>query len=195
MQREVIMVIKQLSDYDCKAKLREFIEDLFSTWKQESSFSKENICCPQRPINQIMEKVDTVDGNMSEFIVAFDEEAGSIYGMLYITFDSNKSAHISLVNVSPKYRRMKVGFSLLSYSTILSVKKGIDSIMLETWNGNDRAIALFEKFGFIKTSANEKTIELKTNLPRILQEAYPNPESLSLDYSILNEDVLKSILS
>lgn len=185
------MVIKQLSDCDCKAKLREFIEDLFSTWKQESSFSKENICCPQRPINEIMGKVDKVDGNMSEFIVAFDEETGSIFGMLHITFDSNKSAHISLVNVSPKYRRIKVGFSLLSYSMVLSVKKGIDYIMLETWNGNNRAISLFEKFGFVKTSANENTIELKTNLPSILKEAYPNTDTL--DYSILNNDVLKSI--
>ena len=195
MQREVNMVIKQLSGYDCKANLRQFIENLFSTWKNESSFSKENICCPQRPINEIMEKVDTVDGNMSEFIVAIDEKTGSICGMLYIKFDANKSAHISLVNVSPEYRRMKVGFSLLSYSMILSVKKGIDSIMLETWNGNNRAIALFEKFGFSKTSANEKVIELKTNLPRILKETYPNEESLSLEYSIINNDVLKSILS
>ncbi len=189
------MVIKQLSSSDCNAKLRGFIEDLFGTWKNESSFSKENICCPQRPINEIMEKVDTVDGNMSEFIIAIDEKTESICGMLYIKFDTNKSAHISLVNVSPEYRRMKVGFSLLSYSMILSVKKGIDSIMLETWNGNDKAIALFKKFGFSETSSNEKTIDLKTNLPRILREAYPNEESLSLDYSILNNDVLKSILS
>lgn len=189
------MVIKQLSSYDCKAQLRGFIEDLFSTWKNESSFSKENICCPQRPINEIMEKVDTVDGNISEFIIAIDEKTESICGMLYIKFDVNKSAHISLVNVSPEYRRMKVGFSLLSYSMILSVKKGTDSIMLETWNGNDRAIALFEKFGFIKTSANEKTIDLKTNLPKILKEKYPNAECLPLDYSFLNNEVLKSILS
>ncbi|TYQ17915.1 UNVERIFIED_CONTAM: Acetyltransferases [Acetivibrio alkalicellulosi] len=189
------MVIRHLSNYNCKVKLREFIEDLFSTWKHESSFSKENICCPQRPINEIMEKVDTVDGNMSDFIVAFDEKTESICGMLYITFDSNKLAYISLVNVSPKYRRMKAGFSLLSYSMILSAKRGIEGIMLDTWNGNDRAIALFEKFGFIKTSANDKIIEFKTNLPRFLQEAYPNLESLSLDHSILNNDVLKSILS
>ncbi len=185
------MVIKQLSDYDCKAKLREFIEDLFSTWKQESSFSKDNICCPQRPINEIMGKVDKVDGNMSDFIVAFDEKTERIFGILHITFDSNKSAHISLVNVNPEYRRIKVGFSLLSYSMILSVKKGIDYIMLETWNGNNRAIALFEKFGFVKTSISEKAIELKTNLPSILKEKYHDTESL--DYSILNNDVLKSI--
>ncbi|HOA81137.1 MULTISPECIES: GNAT family N-acetyltransferase [Acetivibrio] len=189
------MVIKQLSDYGCEVKLREFIEDLFNNWKQESSFSQENICCPQRPINEIMEKVEAVDGNASEFIIAFDEKTESICGMLYITFNSDNSAHISLVNVSPKYRRMRVGFSLLSYSMILSAKKGIDCAMLETWNGNHRAIALFEKFGFTKTSADEKTIELKTNLPKILQQAFPDLKSLSLDYSILNDEVLQKILS
>lgn len=189
------MIIKQLSGYDGIAGLRKFIEDLFNTWKQESSFSNENICCPQRPINEIMEKVNTADGNMSEFIVSVDEKTESICGMLYITFNSNRSAHISLVNVSPECRRMGVGFSLLSYAIILSVKKGMNCIMLETWNGNDRAIGLFKKFGFQEISADEKTIELKSNLPGIIREKYADSESLSLDTPILNNDILQLALS
>ncbi|MCL2151412.1 MAG: GNAT family N-acetyltransferase [Oscillospiraceae bacterium] len=176
------MIIKQLSTCDCKAELSEFVKGLFDIWKQDSSFSKDNCCCSQRSINEVMEKIDTVDGKTSEFLVAFSEITDSVCGMLYFSSNSNKAAHISLVNVDPKHRRMRVGFSLLSYCMVLFAKKGIDCAVLETWDDNISAITFFEEFGFTKTLAYGRTIELKSNFPAVLQEKYPNLESLSLDH-------------
>ena len=164
------MIIRQFSAYCCKAELMVFIEDLFSNWKHESSFSNENSCCPERHMNELIEKIQSADGDASDFMIAFDAQTEMICGILYIAFDSNKSAHIQFVNVSPDFRRRNVGFSLLKESMFLSINKGIDNITLETWKENNRAIALFEKFGFVKFFEDKRTVRLKADVKAVCNQ-------------------------
>lgn len=88
-----------------------------------------------------------LDNKMSEYIVAIDEETGSVVGYagVWLMYDC---ADITNIAVSPKIRRCGLGEKLLALLVDISRERGMRSITLEVRISNAPAISLYKKCGF-----------------------------------------------
>ncbi len=84
---------------------------------------------------------------ISEYIVAIDEETGSVAGYAGVWFMYD-CADITNIAVSPEMRRGGLGEKLLTLLADISREKGMRSITLEVRVSNTPAIALYKKCGF-----------------------------------------------
>lgn len=89
------------------------------------------------------------------YFVATDRETNKVAGYIgmYVSLDTG---NINNVGVLPEYRRMGIGYGLLSELIRYSGKCGITLLTLEVRESNLAAIALYEKFGF-------KTVGIRKN--------------------------------
>ena len=96
-----------------------------------------------------------LDNNISEYIVAIDEETGRVagYGGVWFMYDC---ADITNIAVSPEMRRCGLGEKLLTLLTDISREKGMRSITLEVKVSNAPAIALYKKCGFEECGLRKK---------------------------------------
>lgn len=81
------------------------------------------------------------------FVVA--EEDGTVMGYAGLCFVLDEGDVVNVATL-PEYRRRGVGAALVSDIIEFAKKKGIKSLMLEVRESNAGAIALYEKFGFVK---------------------------------------------
>ena len=75
----------------------------------------------------------------------------------YMNNMDHKLAYITHIAVNPKYIRKGLGSRILVETENIAVRKGFDSIMLETDCNNHRAIEFYKKNGFekVKETANK----------------------------------------
>ena len=81
------------------------------------------------------------------FIVA--EENGEIIGQAGL-IQSLDEADLTNVAVATAYRNQKIASQMLEYLLQLGFAKGIRAFTLEVRESNTAALALYEKFGFVK---------------------------------------------
>ena len=87
------------------------------------------------------------------FIVAeCDGTLAGYAGMCYVLDE----ADIANVATLPEYRRKGVATALITALLDFAREKKIASLMLEVRASNDGAIALYEKFGFVKVAVRKK---------------------------------------
>ncbi len=107
----------------------------------------ENICFPDDPWGRISFETE-VDNPLSLFIVAKDEDNAEIvgYGGVRFMYDIGDITNIA---VSPKYRREGIGERILEIITQACIERGMVAMNLEVREGNEPAIKLYEKMGYI----------------------------------------------
>lgn len=107
----------------------------------------ENICFPDDPWGRISFETE-VDNPLSLFIVAKDEESDEIvgYGGVRFMYDIGDITNIA---VSPQYRREGIGERILEIITQACIERGMVAMNLEVREGNEPAIKLYEKMGYI----------------------------------------------
>ena len=88
------------------------------------------------------------------YFVAKDSETNKVAGYIgmYVSLDTG---NINNVGVLSEYRRMGIGYGLISELVRHSVKCGITLLTLEVRESNLSAILLYEKFGFEKVGVRK----------------------------------------
>lgn len=96
-----------------------------------------------------------LNNNISEYIVAIDEETGTVagYGGVWFMYDC---ADITNIAVAPKMRRGGLGEKILTLLTDISKERGMMSITLEVRASNEPAIALYKKCGFVECGLRKR---------------------------------------
>ena len=91
------------------------------------------------------------------FLVA-ENEAGDVLGFLGMHHILDE-CDIAQVAVQRDFRRLGVGFWLLSAAADYAAKNGVRRLMLETRKSNDPARALYRKFGFVEDGCRPRFYE------------------------------------
>ncbi|MCL5773799.1 MAG: ribosomal protein S18-alanine N-acetyltransferase [Firmicutes bacterium] len=71
--------------------------------------------------------------------------------------------HITSVAVKPEFRGKKIGEQLIWQLLSVSLEKGARWSTLEVREGNDAAIKLYEKFGFVKVGTRKAYYDYRDN--------------------------------
>lgn len=181
------MLVLKLSETYLKKEMISFVEGMFNSWVNESSVSHDLECCPQRTFDEIYGKLESSNGVESEILLLMKYEL--IAGIFFIEF-RERSVHGSLLNVHPDFRRQRGAFLLLSAAMCELANKGLERMTLETWEGNDRAITLFRKFGFVPRTREleSKRVDFVSYLPKVLSSVHQPKKSRCLNYEIFNND-------
>lgn len=87
-----------------------------------------------------------ISNDLAHYFCAISQ-SGLIVGYIG-TWQIIEEAHITTVSVKPEYRRQKIGESLLHAAIEDCYKNGIKYITLEVRVSNEKAIKLYEKYGF-----------------------------------------------
>lgn len=96
-----------------------------------------------------------LDNRISVYIVGRDIDCGAVaaYGGVWMMYDS---ADITNVAVAPEYRREGLGSELLRLLVKVCTERGIKTVNLEVKASNSAALALYEKFGFVRCGLRKK---------------------------------------
>jgi len=87
-----------------------------------------------------------LSNDFAHYFCAIDNE-NNIIGYIG-TWQIIEEAHITNISVKPDYRRKKVGEALLHHAIEDCYQNGIKYITLEVRVSNEKAIGLYEKYGF-----------------------------------------------
>lgn len=120
-----------------------------ATEEDISKIAQLDILCFSSPWSESAFEHEIKENSLAFYIVAEIESTGQIIGYagLWII---NDEGHITNVAVDPKYRRKKLGFSIVKVLTSEAEKAGAKSFTLEVRLSNLGAIEMYEKSGFIK---------------------------------------------
>ncbi len=90
-----------------------------------------------------------LDNKISVYFAARDEESKKIVGYagVWMMYDC---ANITNIAVAPEYRREGLGGKMLELLINVSRERKMETITLEVRASNSAAIALYEKYGFVK---------------------------------------------
>lgn len=80
----------------------------------------------------------------SYLVAKVDGEVVGYAGMMF----TGPEAHVTNIAVDPDYHSLKIGSRLLLHIVTEAVARGADTISLEVRVSNDKAQAMYEKFGF-----------------------------------------------
>jgi ribosomal protein S18 acetylase RimI-like enzyme len=80
--------------------------------------------------------------------VVLDQRANHLAGMLLCSVVSDRVAHITQLCVGPGYRGTGLGRTLLRHCIHHLFQAGYESITLTVTQENQRAVALYQQFGF-----------------------------------------------
>lgn len=96
-----------------------------------------------------------LDNRISVYIVGRDIDSGAVaaYGGVWMMYDS---ADITNVAVAPEYRREGLGSEILRLLAKVCTERGIKTVNLEVKASNSAALALYEKFGFVRCGLRKK---------------------------------------
>ena len=155
-----IQVIQKVSE---SKGLVKFIDDMFEHWLESSAFAKENACCPGRTKKQIIEKIDNIENNNYEFLIATTEQE-RVVAMLYMSHFDDGSAYLGLINVHPDFRNNKIFKTLLARAEEECRIRGTKYMRLRTWNENEVALAAFSKSGFVVWERQDSFVVLRKDL-------------------------------
>ena len=114
----------------------------------DKAFEKSVVKNPNFP--QLFEKIDAY----AEFLAA---KATDVMGYLamYANNTQTKQAYITLLGVHPDYQRMGVGEALLKACIALALERSMETLCLEVYCDNPKAISFYEKNGFVKQTETD----------------------------------------
>ncbi len=113
---------------------------------------------------------DELDNKISVYIVARDDQTNSIvaYGGMWLIYDC---ADITNIAVAPEYRREGLGGRILELLEKIASEHNMTALSLEVRESNLPAIALYQKYGFLKNGLrkgyykdNENAVLMTKNL-------------------------------
>ncbi len=92
-------------------------------------------------------------------VIVTCRDGGELVGIIAIYCNDirTKSAFISSICISPKYRGKRLSNQLMGLAIEKAKDSGMLSIKLEVGINNTRAISLYEKFGFITVEINDES--------------------------------------
>lgn len=114
----------------------------------------EQICFPDDPWGRLSFE-NELHNPLSVFLVAKDEESGSVigYGGIWLMYDAGNITNIA---IHPQYRREGIGSKILKILTDICIEKGMDTITLEVRESNLPAQALYKENGFTVCGCRKK---------------------------------------
>ena len=124
------LVIRQAKLYDVPAMARIERETFDDPWSAD----------------EITKDVTNSDGNVYVAVVMIGEERAGYADMRIVKGE----AQIYNIAIDKEYRRQGIGEALLSHMIDKAEEAGCSLISLEVRDGNEAAIALYEKMGFQK---------------------------------------------
>lgn len=150
--------------------LHRFVNGMISDWLDQSSMQQDDKCCPGRNIENVILQYDAAAHTPESLAVV--EDGGEIVATMIVTQGKPwlRSAHGELLNVHPDARGGGVGRRLLSFVLSTLAQRGVRRLQLETWLGNESALALFLSTGGLVTGGTpDRTIISDNWLPKVLQ--------------------------
>lgn len=120
------------------------------------------------PLNEKVSIKDYVEKVFEKGYIIIAEENNDIAGlnMFYANDSDKKQAWISLICVAEKYRRNKVGTSLLQIAEDISLENGMDYLLLHVHKDNVGAIKTYERFGFAHSDSVPANAEYNITLQK-----------------------------
>lgn len=93
------------------------------------------------------------------FVIAFDSTNSKLvgYSATYMNDVVNCVAYISLICVIPEMQGKHIGVRLLDKICELAKKKGMHSIRLSVDYNNNKALSVYQKYGFSFEETNHKS--------------------------------------
>ena len=113
--------------------------------------SLERICFPADPWPE-----EIIARWRERFIVAVEDDAVVGYAAVSSVLDEGSLDNIA---VAPEYRRQGVGEALLRQVLCRGGEQGLAVFYLEVRDGNDPAIALYQKHGFVEVGRRKNYYE------------------------------------
>ena len=154
MSRALVCIedLGQISDF--KEIQMEYVAWLDSMLKQEHQIS-----LTTDSINQLMDEITSdwslYSGRLGSFFLAYiGKRIGGMAGIKYVSKDV---CELKRLYVSPLYRRIGIGRSLVERLIVVARIDGYSKVRLETLDFMEAAIRLYESFGFVRTAEFEGT--------------------------------------
>lgn len=98
--------------------------------------------------------------------VAFDRGKAVGYVRMFEWFDSPDAAYVQFLNVHPAYHGKGIGKALLGKALGRTIARGYPRVDLHTWPGNDKAMPLYKRTGYMWVPGSHAY--LQNYLPLIL---------------------------
>jgi len=95
-----------------------------------------------------------LDHNISFFYVARDEESRRVAGYI-IFWVVEETMELHNIAVAPQYKKKGVGRQLMQFMVTTAKEKKVQEIFLEVRASNQRAIEVYEGFGFERIGARK----------------------------------------
>ena len=144
-------MIKELDD-SYYQELYALEEEIFSYHHQERPTSFPSIPFSQQIYQNLVQQENYL------ILGYFDDE--QLVGVVYVHRRDEHIYYIDDIVVTNEYRNKGIGSALLQYVEELAVKENIDSIELDVWSFNSKAIQFYEKNHFTpKTIRYEKKMK------------------------------------
>lgn len=86
--------------------------------------------------------------NIHLFLMWINQEIAGLVSYM-VKDQGNLHAYIPLVNVHPAYQRQGVANKLMEKLLVEIINQGLHRVDLHTWSANQKALPLYEKWGFI----------------------------------------------
>ncbi|WP_058303114.1 GNAT family N-acetyltransferase [Gorillibacterium timonense] len=81
-------------------------------------------------------------------VVTFDEEQAEEYGQLDWTYDGGRAIVIHRLAVHPRYQGQGIARKLMDFAETTAFQCGYESVRLDAYSGNERALRLYDKLGY-----------------------------------------------
>ncbi len=97
------------------------------------------------------EKVHEWLSRSNNMLILVAEAGGEIVGFMQLTrhWADPYAGYVKLLNVHPRYRGRGIGTRLLKGALEAVMREGLLRLDLHTWGGNERALRLYKKMGFM----------------------------------------------
>lgn len=161
------------ADEGSHAPLHKFVGGMINSWLDQSSMQQDGRCCPSRNLENVILQYNAATLEPGRLAVVTDGDY--VVATMIINQDQpwSRSANGGLLNVHPDARGRGAGRLLLSFVLSTLAKRGVRRLQLETWLGNEPALALFQSTGGLITGRTPgRTVMTDNWLPKVLASAH-----------------------
>ena len=137
-------IIRPANIFDAK-NIHHILSEAFKPYKE--FYTKEAYNNTVISTDKIIKRINNPDFYI---IVALIED--KIVGTTTIYNENHNCLHILTMAVDPQFQKKGIGYNLLSYIHNIAREKKFQQISLESYKPLKKAIALYEKYGFKKTT-------------------------------------------